>query len=54
MVTGMGEIEKAGNLESGNLGIQNCLRNTGIEKSHIGVVKISSLIMKKFKIYKLI
>ncbi len=52
MVAGMGEIEKAGNLESGNLGIQNCLKNTGIEKSRIGSVKISPFRLKKFKINK--
>jgi hypothetical protein len=39
-LAGMGEIEKVGNLESQNLGIKNHLRNTGIKKSHIGLVKI--------------
>ncbi len=53
-LTGMGEIEKVGNLESQNLSIKNHLRNTGIEKSHIGSVKISPFKMKKFKINELI
>jgi hypothetical protein len=48
----MGDIEKVGNLESQNLCIKNCSRNTGIEKSHIGSVKISPFRMKKFKINK--
>jgi hypothetical protein len=50
----MGEIEKVGNRESQNLGIKNHLRNTGIKKSHIGSVKISSFRMKKFEINELI
>jgi hypothetical protein len=40
---GMGEIEKVGDLKSQNLAIENCSRNTGIQKSHIGSVKISPL-----------
>jgi hypothetical protein len=47
---GMGKIEKGGDLESQNLGIKNCSRNTGIEKSSIGLVKISPFRMKKFEI----
>ena len=50
----MGEIEKGGDLESQNLGIKNCSRNTGIEKSHIGLVKISPFRMKKFEINEVI
>jgi hypothetical protein len=50
----MGEIEKAGNLESQNLGNKNCLRNTGFEKTHIGSVKIYLFRMKKFKFNELI
>ncbi len=46
----MGKIEKVGDFESKNLGIKNHLRNTGIEKSHIGLVKISLFRMKKFEI----
>jgi len=46
---GMGEIEKVGDLESQNLDIKNCLRNTGIEKSHISLVPISPFRMKKFE-----
>jgi hypothetical protein len=47
---GMGEIEKVCNLKSQNLSIKNCSRNTGIEKSLIGLVKISPFRMKKFEI----
>jgi hypothetical protein len=50
LATGIGEIEKVGNLKSQNLGIKNHLRNTGIEKSHISLVKISLFRMKKFEI----
>jgi hypothetical protein len=46
----MGKIEKVGDLESQNLGIKNCSRNTGIEKNRIGSVKISPFRMKKFEI----
>jgi hypothetical protein len=53
-VIGMSEIEKVGDLESRNLSIENHLRNTGIEKSHIGLVKISLFRMKKFEINELI
>jgi hypothetical protein len=41
---GMGEIEKVGDLESQNLSIKNNSRNTRIEKSHIGALKISPFI----------
>ncbi len=51
-VPGMGKIEKVGDLESQNLSIKNCLRNTGIDKSTIGLVKISPFSMKKFEINK--
>ena len=54
LAAGIGEIEKVGNLESQNLGIKNHLRNTGIEKSHISLIKISLFRMKKFEINKLI
>jgi hypothetical protein len=47
---GMGEIEKVGDLKSQNLGIKNHLRNSSIEKSPIGSVKISPFRMKKFEI----
>ena len=50
----MGKIEKVGDFESKNLGIKNHLRNTGIKKSRIGPVKISSFRMKKFEINELI
>ncbi len=46
---GMGENEKGGDLEYQNLGIENNLRNTGIKKSRIGLVKISPVRMKKFE-----
>ncbi len=48
----MGKIEKVGDLESQNLSIKNNSRNTGIEKSHIALVKISPFRMKKFEINK--
>jgi hypothetical protein len=48
----MGEIEKVGDLKSQNLNIKNHSRNTGIEKSHIGSVKISLFRMEKFEINK--
>jgi hypothetical protein len=48
--SGMGEIEKVGDLKFCNLGIKNCSRNTGIEKSRISLVKISPFRMKKFEI----
>ncbi len=35
----MGEIEKVGDLESRNLGIENHSKNTSIKKSRIGLVK---------------
>jgi hypothetical protein len=50
----MGEIEKVGDLEYQNLGIKNCSRETSIEKSHIGSVKISPLRIEKFEINELI
>jgi hypothetical protein len=52
--TGMGEIEKVGNLKSENVSIENHLRITGIEKSCIRSVKISPFSMKKFEINELI
>jgi hypothetical protein len=52
--TRMGEIEKVGDLESQNLGIKNCLRNTSIEKFLISLVKISPFRMKKSEINELI
>jgi hypothetical protein len=51
---GIGEIKKVGNLKSRYLSIKNSLRNTGIEKSCIGLVKISPFTMKKFVINELI
>ncbi len=51
-VPGMGEIEKVGDLEDQNLNIKNCLRNTGIDKSTIVLVKISPFRMMKFEINK--
>jgi hypothetical protein len=50
----MGEMEKIGNLKYQNHGIKNHLRNTCIEKSHIGLIKISPFRMKKFEINELI
>jgi len=47
---GISEIEKVGDLKYQNLGIKNHLRNSGIEKSPIGSVKISPFRMKKFEI----
>jgi len=49
----MGEIEKGGHLKSQNISIENYPRNTSIEKSHTGSVKISLFRMKKFEINKL-
>jgi hypothetical protein len=50
----MGGIEKVGDLKSQNLGIKNGLRNSGIEKSLIALVKISLFRLKKFEIKELI
>ncbi len=50
----MDEIEKVGDLESQNLDIKNCSRNTGIKKSYIGSVQISPFKMEKFEINEMI
>ncbi len=50
----MCEIEKVGDLKSQNISIKNHLINASIKKSHIGLVKISLVAMKKFQLKKLI